>query len=158
MIRIGFTGTHHGMTVAQIGALRILLGRVDIPLIGWRGEFHQGCCVGADEQSNEIATTMGFRTIGHPPTNKKLMSNVLTHETREPAAYLKRNRVIVAEANQMITAPWTYRPPLSLRGQGTWWTILHAMKVRKQVTIINPDGVWKRYAPGSTALDIGKTS
>src|SRR5689334_75878 len=64
-MRIGFTGTRHGMTPAQERTLHgMLAARQGAPL-------HHGDCIGADAQAHELASLLGHRVTIHPPNNNR---------------------------------------------------------------------------------------
>lgn len=134
-MKLGFTGTRDGLTCEQHAALLALLK--GMPVIT---EFHYGCCVGADEEAFDITFELEPtpKTIGHPPTSKKLMSRWKDHctELRTAEPYLIRNRRIVDETEKLIACP---KGDEELRS-GTWSTIRYARKCRKPVVIVWSDG------------------
>lgn len=134
-MKIGFTGTRHGMTDQQTAAVGRLLSE-HAPL-----EFHHGCCVGADDEANTLARRKGVRTIGHRPIDTALMADCECDENRDPLTHFARNRAIVDECAMLIATPYTAEP--QPRG-GTWYTINYARKRGKPVHVIRPDGTTAR--------------
>lgn len=128
--KFGFTGTQRGMTAAQRDALRGYLR-------GIRGEFHHGDCIGADSQAHEIADCMGYRIIGHPPSNPSKRAWRTCHELRPEKPYLDRNKDIVLETLLLIACP---RETQEIHFSGTWSTVRFARKQSKSVVLIFPDG------------------
>lgn len=135
MTKIGFTGTRHGMTVAQQEVLLTLLTNSPCQ------EFHHGDCIGADEQAHEIAKKLGLFIVIHPPLIAKWRANngqgCRGDESREPKSYIERNHDIVDETDMLIAAPGGEQEELR---SGTWSTVRYARKQNKPVFIIYPNG------------------
>ncbi len=138
-MKLGFTGTRDETTVEQHRSL-IAWFTANVPT-----EFHHGCCVGADEDAAFVVAHVNANTgtktkrVGHPPTNRSLMSShkeMIAEEFREPLPYLVRNRVIVDETAAMLACP---KGPEELRS-GTWSTVRYARRLKRPITIIWPDG------------------
>lgn len=128
---LGFTGTRHGMTVQQKTQLARFLWGV--------AELHHGMCQGADAECHNIARSLGgIWIVGHPSKNTKLFAKDLdVDELREPKDYLVRDLDIVQESEELAATPNTLQEyPYS----GTWTTIGYAIKEKKWVRIIYPDG------------------
>jgi hypothetical protein len=109
-------------------------------------EAHHGDCVGADERFHGLAFEVGgvgCRRVGHPPSDESLRAFCECDESREPKPYLERNRDIVDETDVLIAAPKQAEMPFSVRGQGTWSTVLYAVKQGKPVYVVLPDGTIK---------------
>jgi hypothetical protein len=104
---------------------------------GGGGEFHHGDCVGADEQAAGLARDMGFRIIGHPPTESGLRAYFPSDEEREPKPYLERNRDIVAETEMLIAVP---KEAVEQPRGGTWSTWRNAKKHGRRFWLLSPDG------------------
>ena len=136
---IGFTGTQEGMTKEQFKTVcKILIhfkkNRYMVPI-----SFHHGCCIGADEQSHVIASSLGYPIVLHPPinTSKKIAYPQWCYFLRfEPKPYLERNHEIVDNSYLLIAVP---KGEEELRS-GTWSTIRWARKQNKHILIIKPDG------------------
>lgn len=102
-------------------------------------ELHHGMCDGSDKECHNLARSLGgIWIVGHPPINKKLFAKDLdVDELREPKDYLPRDHDIVDESDDMVATPYEFQEMLR---SGTWATIRYAVKARKWVTIIYPDG------------------
>ena len=130
MIKIGFTGTRHGMSDEQKKEFKKIVTTKECE------EFHHGMCVGSDEQAHEIAKKEKLKIVGHPPTFKKFMASCLCDITKKPFDYLKRNKEIVDDSDIMIATPDTKEKVRS----GTWSTIRYARKQDKRIYIIHKNG------------------
>lgn len=134
---IGFTGSRAGMSVAQQEQLSSFLNTFDPTTY-----VHHGCCVGSDEQFNEICLTLGkFYITGHPGVDidgrPKNRSTCPVHTIWPEKQYLDRNRDIVGVSNVLIATPNTM---VEERRSGTWSTIRYATASSKNVVLIFPDG------------------
>lgn len=142
-VRVGFTGTRHGMTDAQKATVKELLIYDDGVI-----EAHHGDCVGADGDFHDIVHGM-VPVIIHPPKDPKLRAwcdgDVLPEKP-----YLQRNRDIVGACD------WLIATPAEAEEQwlgGTWYTIHHAQRNGRVVTIVWPDGTARTaQTDGSSAL------
>lgn len=135
MMRVGFTGTQLGMTVAQRYRFAEFIQGKQI-------ELHHGDCVGADAGAHGIAYDLGCKIVIHPPANptKRAMCRGADEE-RPSAGYLDRNRDIVRETERLIAAPATATEELR---SGTWSTVRYARKLGRPIWIIWPDGSWSK--------------
>lgn len=133
----GLTATRHGASPEQKRALRDYLA-------GSKGVLHHGLCVGGDADGHEIAREIGYRIVGHPPTETRLMAAVQCDEIRPAKGYLARNRDIVDETVALIAMP--SEPEEQPRG-GTWSTVRYARKAGKPVVLILPSGEIKQSSP-----------
>ena len=136
-MRIGFTGTRTGMTVAQVVAV---VNRLQL-IAALRHEVlivHHGDCMGADEQFHKLVFSHlpDARIVLHPPTNNALRAfcsggcTVLT-----PRGYLLRNKDIVHASDIVLAAPATQHEVLR---SGTWATIRYARKYGKECVVFPP--------------------
>lgn len=142
-MRIGFTGTRHGMTIDQWAKVGNLLA--DNFVRNMTNEWHDGDCLGADaqahgsvEQVQKMFPEFNIITHGHPcnkPNWRAYKEFDILHEIRPP---LVRNRVIVESSELMIAAPQEYDE--QHRGSGTWATIRYAERQKKNLIIVWPDG------------------
>jgi len=153
-VKIGFTGTRTGMTTAQWETVGLIMAEaLDIKK---PNEWHDGDCVGADEQAHGIAVTLkrvaDIETHGHPCNKDEWRANKdfdVMHEVMPP---LVRNRIIVDSVDLMIAAPKEYENVV--RGSGTWATIRYSFRKKKRLYIVWPDGtkVEQRHEDGSVSL------
>ena len=137
---IGFTGTREGLTEQQVETLKMLLETYGKGTI-----FHHGCCEGADKEANSLANWFEFRVVEHPghASGKKTCTidpSPLSSATWLPKFYLKRNQDIVDCCQILIATPKGYEEE---QRSGTWATIRYAVNVRKEVTVIWPDGKYE---------------
>ena len=130
-MKVGFTGTQQGMTLAQNMAFRHLIS-------GCHGDFHHGDCVGADAEAHDLARLCWFKIIIHPPTNSSKRAWKEGDETRPCSPYLVRNKHIVDESEWLIATP---KEDTNQLRSGTWSTVRYAMKKKRDVTIILASGV-----------------
>jgi hypothetical protein len=139
-MKIGFTGTKHGMTPKQAGKLIDLLSDFldECPCLG-KLQGHHGDCVGADQQFHMILLDFDDSYIVvHPPKNDKYRAFCEGYdEIREPKDYGVRDKDIVKETDFLIATPLTYGEQLR---SGTWMTIRIARKLNKDIYKIWPDG------------------
>ena len=128
-MKIGFTGTQKGMTDYQKNSLRAALLCLEAI------EFHHGDCIGSDAEASEIARSLGYTIICHPPNNESKRAFV-KHNLMLPAKdYLARNHDIVDNTDILYACP---DGPEKLRS-GTWSTIRYALKCEKKVVILLPE-------------------
>jgi hypothetical protein len=113
-MRIGFTGTRYGMSVAQEVQLRHMLGtfRTSDQATGMRSEFHYGThesvVLESDAEAASIAEEMGYRLVAHHA---------------HPGGELDRNRREVDAVHILIAAPETDK---ETQRSGTWATVRYA--------------------------------
>ena len=124
---VGFTGTRQGMSSTQIRFLEEIL--VDLKV----KELHHGCCVGADDQANSIARSLGIRTMGHPPLNKTQVADCEVDYTYEPRQYLDRNKDIVNAGSMLLVAPLERT---EIPRSGTWSTYRYANRIGKSLIVL----------------------
>lgn len=137
-MRIGFTGTQNGMSLAQKITLKSLLYLLSMDTTAIR-DFHHGMCIGADEQASLIAKEFGFFIYGHPPINQiKVSAKAEYNVLRDVEAYLDRNHTIVNQSQILIATPETRNEIIR---SGTWSTIRYARKCSRAIFIIEPSGI-----------------
>lgn len=129
-MKVGFTGTHKGMTTEQEVAVTNLLAARPV-------EFHHGDCIGCDTEAHVLAANADIRIIGHPPDQAKSRSFCVFYEMREEKPYLKRNHDIVDETDILIACPDNTKEVMR---SGTWATIRYAEKQKKTILLIYPSG------------------
>jgi hypothetical protein len=138
-MKLGFSGTQHGLTLLQIGDLRAELERLYDK--GFR-ELHHGMCIGADLNAVKLARKIGYKIHAHPgDTPKKQHDRKLSDFVSKPQPNLVRNRRIVRQSSFMIFCPRTKEQILR---SGTWATYRYAIKLGVPGIIICPDGTKKR--------------
>jgi hypothetical protein len=135
-VRASFTGTQEGMTANQRSAFRSYLLRHSF------AEFHQGCCVGADEEATEEVAR--FRPLthihGHPSnlkaktSEKALRLSKTLHPARPP---LDRNQAMVEVGEVLLACPKGFEEELR---SGTWSTVRRARKRGLRVILFWPSG------------------
>lgn len=130
-MKLGFTGTQNGLTLAQRNALRALLNSLPID------EFHHGDCIGADAAAHGMVVHRAKVYI-HPSDRKDKRAfctgAAVVHRPKPP---LDRNHDIYAPVDTMVACPKT---TFEERRSGTWATVRHAFKAGKPVTVVWPDG------------------
>jgi hypothetical protein len=139
-MKIGFTGTRHGLAPPQEDALRSLLKRIEPAIVA----YHHGAAIGADEEfARDVFGIRQFRyapIIAHPCTLTDQVSQwalKYSDEVRDPLPPLERNRNIVAACDLLIGCPAGQQEE---QRSGTWATIRAARKAGKQIVILWPDG------------------
>lgn len=98
--------------------------------------FHHGDCLGADTEAHDIALSLGYSIIVHPPTNPALRANrrgIINHPAK---LYIERNHDIVDGCEVLVATPKTN---IERQRSGTWSTIRYARKTGKRYYIINPN-------------------
>lgn len=134
-MRLGFTGTRKGMTVAQ----RFVFA--DILKATASGELHHGDCLGADAGAHSIACDLGWDIIIHPPKNNKARAFCRPAKViAPPDDFIVRNHHIVDDTEMLVAAPGSECEDLR---SGTWATVRYARKLRRPIAIIWPSGDWK---------------
>jgi hypothetical protein len=140
---VGFTGTSQGMTDIQKVRLERILFELFHADQSSSTEFHHGDCVGADEEADEIAESIGYTRVIHPPINPYKRAHCQTKIIWEPKEYLVRNHDIVNCSNIMIACPKEAHEVLR---SGTWATIRFANKFpEKDKYLITPSGTVFRF-------------
>lgn len=135
---LGFTGTSRGMTQKQRDTVLNLLRELKTR------KLHFGDCVGADEQSYQIARYLKIYTVCHPPLDEKLRAFCRpVDEMRPQLPYLVRDKNIVKEGiHGLIAAPQSIVRPTNFRGQGTWTTIRYAEQAKRPIWLVASDGTF----------------
>lgn len=130
-MRIGFTGTQHGMNRKQLEELRRFLQRTEAY------ELHHGDCIGADAQAHAIALALGVSIVIHPPINPAKRAFCKGTEVLPENEYLIRNHHIVDQTDILVAAPKTDYYQLR---SGTWATVRYAKLLDKPVVVLLPSG------------------
>ena len=132
-MKIGFTGTQKGITESQkLKLIEILVKNQPV-------YFHHGDCVGADANAHNIVKNhiRFYKIIIHPSIQKIKRTFCHGDDCRNAKPCLERNKDIVDETDLLITCPKGFKEELR---SGTWSTIRYAIKQRKKILIIYPDG------------------
>lgn len=136
-MKLGFTGTRNGMSDAQVRTVLQFLydHRAKIDYV-----IHGGC-VGADDDFDKLAASLGILRSVFPSDRPKLSisSDVLIargpcviHSPDDP---LKRNKVIVKHSTDMLACP---RQREEVLRSGTWATIRYSRKAGVKLEVIAP--------------------
>ena len=133
MIKIGFTGTKQGMKLEQLKVLEDVLTKLRSSSDFL--EFHHGDCKGSDAQAHDLAMSLGFKIVIHPPKNSKRRAFCKGHELRPEKEYLVRDHDIVDECEHLIVVPKSRKEELR---SGTWATYRYCKKLNKSCSIIFP--------------------
>lgn len=135
MKTIGVTGSRDGMSLAQIDAFTSIIHAVLEPT-----EFHHGDCVGVDDEAANIVKASGnlFKIFAHPPILNDYRANNPHYDVIFSAKpYFERNRKIVDLCKRIIVIP----KHMAWRATGgTWYTHDYAMKHKRWITVIWPNG------------------
>lgn len=132
-MKIGFTGTRHGMTQEQTDAVERLLSTLH------PHEVHYGDCVGADHDFFLIIQEnyWNMKKVAHPCDIKSLRAFTEADEIRPKLPPLERNRNIVDACEHLIVTPGSFQEE---QRSGTWATVRYARKSGVPITIVWPDG------------------
>lgn len=135
-MKIGFTGTRHGMSEAQTVALVGLLGALQPT------EVHHGDCVGADAEFHHIVRKRfpDTKIVIHPPLDAEHQAHCVGDATRPLRTHFARNRAIVLECDYLVATPLDNSNP---GYGGTWYTIGFARKRGVLNIVIQRDGTSK---------------
>jgi hypothetical protein len=163
VVHIGFTGTRHGMTSAQLDALITILSEEVPSADDWIA--HHGDCIGADAQFHQLVrkyddtawdanypeccrnpTPHSVIVVGHPPIDDSRRAFCDFDALHDPRPFMERNRAIVEASDLMIATP---REASEQPRGGTWGTIRIARTRGKPLALLLPDGTicrerWKR--------------
>jgi hypothetical protein len=78
IFHLGFTGTRHGMTEAQLAAYRTLITEIGPHTL------HHGDCIGSDAMANAASRATGNRTESHPPLVTAMRAYVPVDQAHDP--------------------------------------------------------------------------
>lgn len=127
-MRLGFTGSRHGMSQNQREQFALAVS--DLQPV----EFHHGDCLGADEQAHDIVRLFcpDTRIVVHPPESDYLRAYKEGDIILESFGYIVRDRNIVDSTDALYATPYTdYYQPKS----GSWFTIRYAGVKQKPCTV-----------------------
>lgn len=134
MLKIGFTGTRHGMNDLQLKELKKIIDTMEFE------EFHHGVCIGSDKQAHDYVESVkvkrGIKIAGYPGKYKKYTADCKCDIMMKPEPYLERNHNIVNHTDILIATPDTKE---RLRS-GTWATIRYARNKGVRIYIIHKNG------------------
>jgi hypothetical protein len=119
------------MTGEQMGALKVVLASLG------QAVLHHGDAIGADADAHDVAVTLGWMAVIHPPINEGWRARKEAAEERSPKPYLVCNRDIVEETELLIAVPAKATEHLR---SGTWSTVRYARCLGRPISIIMPDG------------------
>jgi hypothetical protein len=128
-MKIGFTGTREGMSQHQIEQFVLKMIELD------PAEFHHGDCVGADAEAHDLVREFlpHVWIVIYPPKSDYQRAFKTGDETKEPEAYLARDKKIVEATDFLIGAP---KSNDEIIRSGTWATIRHARKLHRQNKVL----------------------
>lgn len=132
---VAFTGTRFALTLKQTRALKSLLDQLGL---NEQDTVLHGCCTGADTEFHKMCREKKVRIIGYPAyTEQEKLADEC--DSRHGISYdpLVRNRQMVNGADLVIGAPNTMKDQIR---SGTWMTLRHCKKRRKNHHIVYPDG------------------
>ena len=134
MLKLGFTGTRHGMTEVQLKEFKKLVDSKQFE------EFHHGVCVGSDKQAHDyidsIKKERNIKVVGHPGQDKKHRADCECDIMMKPLPYLDRNKNIISHADILIATPDTKERVRS----GTWATVRYGRKKGMRIYVIHKNG------------------
>jgi hypothetical protein len=138
-MRIGITGSRHGLTNAQKVTVTHLVDKLQSEPTSESNELHHGACLGADEWFVTEFRTRFLNIHAYPSTlrewwSDKALDSSTDFQMSQPP--LVRNRDIVDASDVLIAMPDS---PERLRS-GTWATVRYAIGQRKRIYIVYPDG------------------
>lgn len=130
-MKVGVVGARLGMNAIQRQAVTHWLKN----LYTEGDELHHGDCFGVDEEVADIAKSLGYIIVCHPPVNNSRRSFHESDQVRDPMPYFARNRNIVDETDFLMVIP--YKNHWQLTG-GTWYTHDYARKNDKELQVYWP--------------------
>lgn len=142
---IGFTGTQRGMSRDQKASVRDFLRKCREEGATW---FHHGDCIGADEEADAIAKSLGYEVALHPPKNPVKRAFCTASRYYPEAEYLIRNHRIVDVTGILLATPKTTLDELR---SGTWATWRYAKKTGRTRVLVPPNGLF-HYEGGHVEL------
>jgi hypothetical protein len=151
-MKLGMTGTQHGLTVEQIQF-------ASDALMGWKDSdnvLHHGDCIGADVKLAEIAHALGYWVVAHPPTDPKKRAYHASDLIMPERPYLERNHNIVHVSKLMLAFPKEYTE--QWRGSGTWATIRYTRKRKTMLVIAWPRGETSFVDCDGTVMNFGNVA
>jgi hypothetical protein len=133
-----FSGSRHGMLLAQVGTLAAFLWPLSQVK---RAEFHQGGCVGADALAAELCRNFGGIGVHTWPASdvdgKWRASGREDDVVHDAMPALARTRAYIDLCGRYYACVRDYA---MVRRSGTWAGIRYACKLEKQGAVIFPNG------------------
>ncbi len=130
-MRIGFTGSRKGITVAQAETLERFLNQLSVT------EVHHGDCVGADAELHQLSFRLSLNNIIHPPADARYRAySKGASRNCTPLEYLVRNKNIVMSTDVLVAAVQGDERQRS----GTWATVRYARKLKHPIAIVDATG------------------
>lgn len=130
---IGFTGTQIGLSPRQKDTLKYVLSKLFVV----DHSFRHGDCIGADAEAHQIALSLGFKIIIHPPIVQNKRAFCREADILPEKEYLDRNKDIVKYSKILIACPKMLQEEVR---SGTWSTVRYARKFNKDIIVIYFDG------------------
>ena len=134
---IGVTATRRGLTQLQMWAARGVLENIRKSVTSAPLWLHHGDCRGGDMQLADVAHNLGYKTVAHPPKNPMLRGYHPSDDVLPAKDYLPRDKDIVKIASVVLACPAEY---VSVEHSGTWFTVSWAIKKKRPIVLIYPDG------------------
>lgn len=137
---VSVSGTREGASDAQLLALAETL-------LHYTGlhktiELHHGDCLGVDQQAAEMAAMMQHTTVSHPPTKDNMRAFHESDVVMPAKGYLERDRDLAELCDVLVALPLVHDVNAN---SGTWYTIRHAMRINKDIIVIDRDGITHHY-------------
>jgi len=134
-VRIGFTGTHLGMSVRQKALVEMHLLEQFKPEMNW---LMHGDCIGADAEAASIARRVGYGIWVFPPINEYRRAFTIADRREDPADYIDRDRNIVDNCEILLVTPHTNYEMIR---SGTWATYRYAKSLDRKIVLVYPFGM-----------------
>lgn len=138
---VSVSGTREGASDAQLLALAETLLHYK-ETHGSNVELHHGDCLGVDVQAAEVAAIMKYEVVSHPPTKNNMRAFHDSDVIMPTKGYLERDRDLAELCDVLIAMPLVHDVNAE---SGTWYTIRHAMRINKDVIVIDRDGILHHY-------------
>lgn len=121
------------MTPEQIETFKRIINNTNIET------FHHGDCKGADHEAHILIRALKpkVKIVVHPPNNRMLRAFCNGDIIRPENDYLTRDYNIVKASKKIIATP---KQEEEIRRSGTWTTIRYSRKLKREISIIYPDG------------------
>lgn len=141
---LGFTGSRRGATAQQLHSIRACLQK--LLKTHTRSDLFalHGDALGADAQFDSMCQDLGIQRVCRPcflDEQRAFTSATVLVEATMP---LERNKLIVADCNQLLACPNSFEEE---KRSGTWATVREAKHRKKRVVVVLPDGRFSVYEP-----------